>query len=128
MAVIGNLKPFIDDRGWLMAIDFSKAPFPCKRIFFVGGVPKGMRRGDHAHHETQQWLICLKGRIKVGLHNGKELTEFEISKGDTVHIDKLTWDYQEFLTGGELLAVLCSTEYNPADYILDFKEFCNLKA
>ena len=118
-----HFKPFTDERGWLLPFEFSKLPFIPKRIFFVSDVPKGMRRGEHAHYQTQQYLICLSGRVLVGLHNGVQLEEKEIGQGESVFIDKLIWDYQDFLTGQDSVAVLCSTEYMPDDYITNFEDF-----
>lgn len=118
-----HFKSFSDERGWLLPFEFSKLPFIPKRIFFVSDVPQGMRRGEHAHFETQQYLICLAGRVRVGLHDGQSLEEKEIVQGESVFINRMIWDYQDFLTGQDSIAVLCSTEYTPSDYIMNFEEF-----
>ena len=124
---LDHFQPFRDNRGWLLPFEFSKLPFIPKRVFFVANVPLGMRRGEHAHHQTQQYLICLTGHVRVGLHNGITLEETEIRQGESVFIDRMTWDYQDFLTGHDCVAVLCSTEYDPSDYILSFEEFMNVR-
>jgi len=119
--------PFRDERGWLLPFEFSKLPFIPKRIFFVADVPQGMRRGEHAHFQTQQYLICISGRVRIGLHNGTQLEEREIGQGESVFIDKMIWDYQDFLTGKDCIAVLCSTVYDPSDYILTFKGYLDVR-
>ena len=115
---LDRFKEFRDERGWLLPFDFSKLPFTPKRIFFVSNVPQGMRRGDHAHYKTQQYIICLSGSVNVGLIDAHgNLEEKTITQGQSVFVDKLIWDYQDFLTGHDSIAVLCSTEYDPDDYI-----------
>ena len=66
---------FKDDDGTLVPIEFSKLPFEPRRIFYVCDVPRGEERGMHAHHETQQILTCVQGKILVKLHNGNKLSE-----------------------------------------------------
>lgn len=121
-----NLKIFDDDRGRLSPLEFKELPFIPKRIFFVTQVPIGTTRGRHAHYSTQQFIICLSGVVTVVLNNGWWSEEQVINPNQAVFIDKMIWDYQVFNTGNDSLAVLCSTEYNKADYILDFKYFTQL--
>ena len=42
-------------------------------------------------------------------------------------IDNLIWDSQKFLTESTELLVLCSTEYDIGDYIMDFDKFKKIK-
>jgi len=124
---IKNLKTFVDERGVLLPLEFKNCPFKPERVFYVYGVPRFMRRGCHAHYKTSQFILCLSGEIRVGLHNGEKLWEGVITPGQAVHIETMVWDYQDFLTGHDVLAVLCSTAYNPDDYIMDFDEFRRIK-
>jgi len=39
----------------------------------------------------------------------------------------MIWDYQDFLTGKDYIAVLCSTVYDPSDYILTFKGYLDVR-
>ena len=118
-----TLKTFQDNRGSLLPLEFKDCPFKPERIFFVHGVPRYMRRGCHAHYKTRQFLVCITGRIMVGLHNGNDLKEKILEPGDAILIEERIWDYQDFLTGHDVLAVLCSTAYNEKDYITDFDLF-----
>lgn len=122
--MINKLKIFTDSRGGdLIPIEFKNLNFIPKRVFTVSDVPINAIRGEHAHYETTQLLLCIKGKILVGLDDGKNITETIIEKGESIFIDKMIWDYQQFLTGDDFMVVLCSTEYNLDDYILDKKEF-----
>ena len=41
------------------------------------------------------------------------------------YIDKMTWGEQKYITGKEILLVLCSTNYDPKDYIYNLEEIIN---
>ena len=114
---------FNDIRGSLISIDLLKLEFIPKRVFSVFSVPKNEIRGNHAHYNTKQLVICLEGEIIVGMDDGNCLKEIIISPGESVFIDNLVWDYQKFLTDNSHILVICSTTYNQNDYINDKDEF-----
>jgi hypothetical protein len=123
---IKKLNAFHDSRGDLTPLEFSDLPFTPQRLFIVKNVEKGIKRGEHAHHKTRQFLICLKGIIKVVAHNGIAYNERILSEGSSTLIETYHWDYQEFLTGNDILLVICSTPFDLKDYILDFDEFLEI--
>lgn len=127
MIGIGNLSIYEDDRGKLFPIDFKDINFFPKRIFSVYDVPPGTIRGNHAHYNTSQIIICIKGRVIVGLDYGNKIEEIEISPGESVFVDKLVWDWQKFLTGEDQILVLCSTNFDKEDYIKDKEIFYKIK-
>lgn len=119
-----KLKIFTDERGGnLLPFEFIDLPFIPKRVFTVTDVPVGSIRGEHAHYETQQILICVKGEIIVYLDNGYKVDEVVIKEGESVFIDKMIWDSQKFMTGNDIMIVICSSHYNINDYILDKEDF-----
>jgi dTDP-4-dehydrorhamnose 3,5-epimerase-like enzyme len=125
--MITKLNIFSDSRGDLIPFEFDKLPFIPKRIFTVNNVPKNSIRGEHSHFETVQILLCISGEIEVITHDGISEKKITIKKGELTLIDKLTWDSQKFLTDDASLLVICSTEYNQNDYILDFGDFLKIK-
>jgi hypothetical protein len=117
-------KVFTDERGGnLIPVEFKNIRFQPKRVFTVSNVPVGAVRGNHAHYETEQLLICINGQILVGLDDGKALKEIILNPGQSVYVDKMVWDYQKFITGNEFMLVLSSTNYDPKDYINNIDEF-----
>lgn len=121
-----NLPTFKEDDGVLVPIEFSKLPFTPKRIFYVCNVPEYEERGNHAHYQTEQLLICVKGKIKVKLHNGYHPYEKTLHPHEFCHVKSMVWDSQVFLTGDDVLLSICSTEYDKNDYIEDFDRFLSL--
>lgn len=120
----GKLNIFTDHRGGdLIPLHLDNLDFDVKRVFTVSNVPAGQTRGEHAHYETKQVLLCVAGKIVVNLDHGTQYEELEIESGEWVYIDKMVWDSQKFLTGNEFMVVFCSTEYDTSDYILDKEEF-----
>ena len=116
-----------DSRGTLVAFDIKDLVFEPKRFFYVKNVPKLECRGNHAHFNTQQYLVCLKGKIEVTLFDGISEKTFFLEENQMIFVDKMIWDSQVYITGEEVLLSLCSTEYDPADYITDIAEFTKLK-
>ena len=119
-----KLKTFSDERGGvLVPIEFKDLDFVPKRLFYVTGVPYGNERGNHAHFETMQLLICVKGMIGVSLCNADDTGYIILSENEYVYVGKLIWDAQDFLTGSDVLLVLCSTNYDRKDYIEDINDY-----
>lgn len=85
-----------------------------------------MIRGNHAHYKTKQLLICINGSINVFLDDGKEKTKTLLNVGESILIPKMVWDSQEFLDKNSEILVVCSTEYDINDYILNYNEFLKL--
>lgn len=128
MTIVNN-NIFSDVRGgYLIPIEFNSLTFQPKRIFSVSDVPTNHTRGEHAHHTTEQVLLCVKGSIAVHLDNGKTngpVTTI-LLPGQSIYIPKMVWDSQTFLTGRDFMVVLASTHYDINDYILHKDEFYRL--
>ncbi|RKE04335.1 WxcM-like protein [Marinifilum flexuosum] len=116
---------FKDFRGELTPLEFSELPFKVHRLFYVKNVPAGAIRGEHAHFQTKQFLICLKGQIEVGLETNNYKTIL-LNENEGVFIDKMIWDWQRFLTNDSILLVLCSSSYSKDDYIFDKQHFLDI--
>lgn len=122
-----SLKGFTDERGVLHPLSFDELPFTPKRMFLVSQVPAGVKRGDHAHYTTEQYLICLKGEIDVFLYDGDTTTCTTLKPMKGVYVPNLIWDSQVFKTGDDVLLVFASTDYNREDYIESTSKFEALK-
>jgi len=62
-------------------------------------------------------LICVKGSVKVNLKDKDGLECITLYENEYVYIPNLIWDSQDFLTGNDVLLVLCSTNFDEEDYI-----------
>ena len=114
------------ERGDLMAFDTIDVPFEIKRIFVVNNTQIGEIRGNHAHKECMQVLICTNGKIRLDIHRKNGTSLRILNKSDIAFIDTMVWSSQEYLQPNSELMVLCSDEYDKNDYITDFEEFKRL--
>lgn len=119
-----NLVSMIDKEheGILYPIESPMLPFDIARIFWITNVPPKGIRGGHAHKECIQFYICVKGCIGVRCNDGKKDYEVFIKEGQAILIDKLIWTEETFMTGDDILLVLCSHKYDSNDYINTVKE------
>jgi hypothetical protein len=72
---------FEDDRGSLVAVEFSETPFPVRRAFVVTGPPGGADRGDHLVPCGQQ-VVLISGRacFEVTSADGSTTEEFVLDR------------------------------------------------
>jgi len=118
--------PLITDiRGQLAVTEFGKdLPFQPKRCFWVFDVPNREVRGEHAHKELHQFLICVKGSASVVLDDGKNRMELNLSQPNVgLHIPPRVWGIQYKYSPDAILLVLTSDIYLSEDYIRDYDDF-----
>jgi UDP-2-acetamido-3-amino-2,3-dideoxy-glucuronate N-acetyltransferase len=129
LAVLGaklHRMPLIKDlRGSLTFGEVNKhLPFEVRRIFTVFDVPSKDVRGEHAHRELHQFLICVKGSCAVALDDGKARDEVVLSTPTLgLHIPPMVWGIQYKYSSDALLLVLASDVYRADDYIRDYDTF-----
>tara|TARA_R110001592_G_scaffold64252_1_gene197567 strand:+ start:8534 stop:8929 length:396 start_codon:yes stop_codon:yes gene_type:complete len=124
---INKIKTFTDNRGNLLPIEFDIIGFTPKRIFVINDTPINCIRGEHAHYETNQYLICIKGVVEVFLDDGTTKEMVVLNENESVLIPKMVWGYQKYIEEGSQLIVIASTIYNPDDYILGYDKFLTIK-
>ena len=120
-----RLPRFEDMRGMLSAGEFGRdLPFLPKRYFVVFGVPSAEVRGEHAHRQCHQFLICITGSMSVVVDDGCHREEFQLDRPDAgLHISPLVWAIQYRYSPDAVLLVFASEHYDAADYIRDYDEF-----
>jgi len=129
-ALPGNARlielPLVNDlRGNLSVGEYSKdLPFIAKRYFVVFDVPTKEVRGEHAHKELKQFLVCLKGSCKVVVDDGNNRSEIILDQPNLgLYIPPMVWATQYQYTEDAVLLVLASEKYDPEDYIRDYDVF-----
>lgn len=118
----------VDMRGSLSVGEVGRElPFEVKRYFLVYGVPSAETRGEHAHHECHQFLVCVSGSCNVVADDGVNRQEFVLDRPDLgLHLPPMTWGIQYKYSQDAVLLVLASHGYDAADYIRDYAQFKNL--
>ena len=120
-----QLPKVVDIRGSLTVGEFERSiPFAAKRYFMVFDVPSAETRGEHAHRECHQFLICVSGEVSVVADDGRSRREFLLDRPDLgLHLPPMTWGIQYKYSEDAILLVFASHYYDSADYIRDYDEF-----
>ena len=123
-----KLPRVLDIRGSLTVGEFEKSiPFLAKRYFMVFNVPSAETRGEHAHKECHQFLICVSGSVNVVADDGHSRREYVLDRPDAgLHLPPMTWGIQYKYSPDAVLLVFASHYYDADDYIRDYDEFVQL--
>ncbi|MCX2545084.1 WxcM-like domain-containing protein [Pseudomonas sp. COW5] len=123
-----TFKAVPDLRGSLSVGEFEREiPFSPKRYFLVYDVPTANTRGEHAHHECHQFLIAVRGSIRVAVDDGKTREEITLDRPNMgLYLPPLTWGVQYKYSSDAMLLVFASDYYDSADYIRDYGDFIKL--
>jgi UDP-2-acetamido-3-amino-2,3-dideoxy-glucuronate N-acetyltransferase len=121
--------PFINDpRGNLTVGEFGETvPFVPLRYFVTFDIPNAELRGEHAHFQCQQFLICMRGSCAVVVDDGVQREEFLLDRPTFgVYVPPMVWATEYKHSHDSTLTVFASHHYDPADYIRDYKTFLSL--
>ena len=120
-----GLRKSTDMRGSLVVTDFgTDLPFAPQRFFTVFDVPSMDVRGEHAHRQCEQFLICLTGSVRAIVDNGTSREEYLLDAPNIgLHMPAMTWGTQYAYSADAVLAVFASLPYDSADYIRTYSEF-----
>jgi UDP-2-acetamido-3-amino-2,3-dideoxy-glucuronate N-acetyltransferase len=121
--------PVVPDlRGNLTVGEFGpQVPFLPRRYFMVYGVPNREIRGEHAHRECHQFLICVQGSCAVVADDGRVRAEVSLdSPYRGLYLPPMTWGIQYKYTADAMLLVFASHSYDPADYVREYDQFLAL--
>jgi hypothetical protein len=115
----------LDPRGFLSFGEIpQQVPFEVRRYFVVFGVANEDIRGEHAHRQLHQFLICVHGCCHLTADDGTNREEFVLdSPSIGVHLPPMVWGVQHKYTPDAVLLVFASDRYDPADYIRNYSEF-----
>lgn len=123
-ATIIHFKKYEDPNGVLCVYESGQhVPFDIRRVFTVSA-RKGDTRGDHAHKQCTQLLICVSGQIRVSCDDGSVVTQHLLDNmGASLLVPPGIWAKEEYVTDGAVLMVLCDRNYEVDDYIRDYSDF-----
>ena len=120
-----NFPSIGDDRGSLVAMEtIDKVPFEIKRVYFIFDTLKDVSRGFHAHKQLKQIAICVSGKCRMVIDDGRNREEVWLdspSKG--LLIDNNLWREMHDFSEDCVLLVLASEHYNESDYIRSYDDF-----
>ena len=123
-----SIPSYSEKNGSLIVLEENDiVPFSIARVFVVNA-EQGARRGEHAHKECTQLLVCLSGSVKVLCDNGNSIKKYQLTPmQDALLIPAGIWGVQEYVSENSSLMALCDQKYNEADYIRNYNEFLEWK-
>ncbi|RKY32718.1 MAG: WxcM-like domain-containing protein [Candidatus Omnitrophota bacterium] len=112
-----------DSRGTLTSIESNiDTPFLVKRIFYMHHIVSD--RGGHAHIDTDQVIIAVYGKFKVGLSNGVEKKRYVMedpAKG--LYVPRMIFISLYGFSKGAVCMVLASTHYDIKKSIRSWQDY-----
>ena len=112
-------------RGSLTVVESGvDLPFSIARIFYIYGATKDCERGAHAHRNTWQSFIAIRGSFSLELTDGVESQTLKMGSPERVlTVPPMIWARLFKFTEDALCLVLASSLYDPCDYIREWDEF-----
>lgn len=119
------MRRIADARGALTVGEVpTEVPFSPARYFVVFDVPSMELRGEHAHKQCQQFLMCLHGSCRVLLDDGQNRCEVTLDRPDMgVFMPELIWGTQYRYSPDAVLLVFASRTYEAEDYLRTYDDF-----
>lgn len=114
-----------DERGSLVALEAEKnIPFAIKRVYYIFGTQPDVARGFHAHKALKQVTVCVSGKCRMLLDDGKNKESVWLdSPSEGILINDLVWREMHDFSEDCVLLVLASEHYDETDYIRDYNDF-----
>jgi UDP-2-acetamido-3-amino-2,3-dideoxy-glucuronate N-acetyltransferase len=114
-----------DPRGNLMFAEFPRhLPFQPKRFFMTYDVPVASVRGEHAHKQLEQVIVCVKGSMEVTVDDGAVRERYLLDSPRTaLYIPPLIWGVQHGHSEDCVMLVFASDVYNESGYLRNYGDF-----
>lgn len=120
-----DFTPLGDERGSMVALESDKTvPFDIRRVYYIFGTQPDVARGFHAHKALKQVAVCVTGRCRMLLDNGKERGYVWLESATRgLLIEEMIWREIHDFSEDCVLLVLASEHYDESDYIRSYEDF-----
>jgi dTDP-4-dehydrorhamnose 3,5-epimerase-like enzyme len=115
-----------DKRGLMTIVSNRMIPFQVERVFSISS--KNTIRGNHAHKDCTQFIVCLSGLLDVLVDDGLTKQKYILtSSSEGLIIPPGIWAHQEYGAVETMINVYCDQDYRESDYIRNYEDFVNYK-
>lgn len=120
-----SLRVIGDHRGSLISIEQGiEIPFDIRRAYYIFGTRPDVSRGFHAHRKLQQLAVCVSGKCRMLLDDGKTRESIWLDSQDKgLLIEGMIWREMHDFSEDCVLLVFASEHYNESDYIRNYDDF-----
>ena len=99
-------------------------PFKIERSYYCYNTPLGMNRGGHAHTNTHQLIIAIRGSFNVALDDGYEQKSYLLDKPHQgLYVAPMIWHEFNNFTSGAICLIFVSEYYCEEDTIVSYETF-----
>ena len=96
--------------------------WPVQRVFFITCLQEEVR-GEHAHKECIQAILCTVGHVEIACLDGQDEKIFSLKNiGELLIVPPGIWIKINFQPGSSI-TVLASEKFAESDYIRNWEEF-----
>ena len=107
----------------ILVLEEKELPLRKFERTFVVTCSKGLLRGNHAHLECTQMMVCILGSVKVQVDDSFSQARYSLNKGSVLLIPPGIWSTQDYLEERNILAVLCDKLFVEEDYLRNYDDF-----
>jgi hypothetical protein len=118
-----SLSIFSRNASQLSSLDLiQEISWQVRRAFFVS-CAQGEDRGEHAHKECIQAIVCTIGHVEIYCFDGKDEKVFQLENlGELLIVPAGIWIKIRFQPGSSI-TVFASEKFAESDYIRDWDEY-----
>ncbi len=113
--------------GYISVAENKTLPFGTNRVYWTYYTPESIRRGGHAHHQLEQILVAVSGKIIVETEMPGGVKERFILESPNVglYMPIYCWHIMQY-THSSVQMCIANMVYDEKDYIRDYNEFLRL--
>ncbi|MGV2840941.1 sugar 3,4-ketoisomerase [Vibrio cyclitrophicus] len=114
-----------DSRGTITIGELDKHfDFEIKRFFILSENLENKTRGEHAHYELEQIILCTSGSFTIELFDGELFDKIEMKAGgDAIYVPGLVWRKMYNFSDDAVMLVLCDRIYAEDRVIRSYEDF-----
>ena len=114
--------------GYISLAENETLPFSVKRVYWTYFTPENVERGSHAHHQLEQILVAVAGKITVNteMPDGSKNKFILDSPNQGVFLPKNSWHIMQYSHNAVQMCI-ASIAYDERDYVRDYNEFKRLQ-
>jgi dTDP-4-dehydrorhamnose 3,5-epimerase-like enzyme len=107
-----------------IAQSLKHIPFSIRRVYWIYQTPESVQRGNHAHKNTVQLLVCVAGKITITLESRtRKVYKYVLDNPNQgLYIPNFYWRKLDFSENAVCLC-MSSSDYDEADYIREYEQF-----
>jgi len=120
-----DFQDVVSDTGRLTAVEGGKhIPFQIARVFYVHQVKREAERGGHAHRETEQVLVGLRGSCRLEISDGNVTKSYLLEDpARGVYIPRMLWIRLRDFSSDAICLVFCNTLYGQSESIGAWEDY-----